>query len=377
MNNIFEASIHFRSMIRERSAAMVEDWEFLMWLNQALKDMARRALCYEKEAIVRVEDEIRKYEWKFVLPDFLGKVRKAWHRDYPLTLIQDPDKLLWYQSFFTSTASQVLAFYYDSQHFGLRGIPTVKEYSTGTALFTVGSRTVTGTGTSWLTGTNAPAANWGIGTGAEPGKFYPIRSVNSETEIELQEPYLEATTTSTSYLATNGAVRLLYPATPPVVRTISYTSGLVGVVTVTNGSRTVTSSGAPALLTNAARGMHFGVGTATGTTKPSKWYIIRKVVSNTEIELAQPYGEATNAGAANGLITDDSPFEPAFLEVAIDYAISRALKKYGHADADQYMEKYIAGVQMVAGEIDKRYQRHAPPPRMYDAYWGIEGVING
>lgn len=368
MRNLFESDIAFRSLIRERTPALVEQWEELMWFNQAIADIARRTLCYEREVIVPATDNIRKYEWKYILPDFAGKVRLGWYRNFPLNLIQDLDSRGWTQSFFNSTSSQPFEFYYDSQAFGIKWIPDVTTYSTGTALFTNGSTTVTGTATLWLTGTSPPAVHWAIGTGTEPGKHYSIRSVDSETQITLEEPFREATTTSTTYRATNGAVRLIYAATPPVLRSIAYTTGLGAAVTVTSGSRAVSSSGAPALLTNARRGMHFGNGTATGSTKPAKWYIVRSVDSNTALTLEQPYEEATAAGTASGVLTDDSPFEPTIMEAVVFYAAAMALRKVSHPDSGALFQLYEGRVQQIKGEVDSRYQRHAPLPRIQSTF---------
>lgn len=372
MQNLFEAAIATRSLLRERTAAAIEDWELLLWSNHAAKDIAKRTLCYEQEKVIPTTDKIRLYEWKYNLPDFAGRVRAAWYRNYPLRLIQDIDKKVWYQSFFTSTSSQPLEFYYDSQAFGIKWVPSVTNYSTGLTTFTKGSTAVTTTGD-----TSNIAAHWAIGTGAEPGKYYSIRSIDSSTTLTLDTPFLEETVTAGAYLATDGAVRLMYAAVPPQLSTISYTTAMAATITVTNGSRTVTSSGAPAWLTNARRGMHFGVGTATGSTKPSKWYIIRKVVSNTSLELSQPYEEATAAGTANGLITEDSPFEPTIMEMVVLYAAAMGLKKYGNAEGDNLLGQYEARVGQLKGEIDARYQRHSPPPRITDTWNGYIPELDG
>ena len=369
MKNLFEASVGIRSLCREKTAALVSDWELLMWLNHAVADVAKRTLCYERETILGATDNIRIYDWKYVLPDFGGKVRAAWYRNYPMELIQDVDAKFLNQAYFNSTSSQPREFYYDSQRFGLKWIPDVATYSTGTATFTVNSTAVTGAATLWNTGTNA-GVHFAIGNGADPGKFYSIRSIESDTALTLEEPYREATAAGASYLITDGAIRLHYVAIPAALRTISYVTAMAATITVTNGSRTVTTSGAPAWLTNARRGMHFGVGTTTETTRPSKWYIIRKVVSNTELELAQPYEEATAAGTANGVLTEDSPFEPTLLETAVAYATAMALRKYNHPESAGFLQMYEARVAQTKAEVDARYNRHSLPPRIIDSYWG-------
>jgi len=368
MKNAFEAVIAVRSRLRERSAALIENWELLMWLNQALADLSRRTLCYEREVILQAKDKIRKYEWKFVLPDFAGKVRSAWYRNYPLALIQDIDAKFWNQSFFNSTSTQPLEMYYDSQFLGIKWIPAVTNYSTGTASFVNGSASVVGVGTVWSSNLSVHDA---IGAGAEPGKFYSIRSIESDTELTLEEEFTEASAPGVAYVGTNGAIRLQYVAAPPVIRTISYTTGMVGTMTFTKGSRTVTTSGAPSWLTTAKRGMHIGLGTATGSGKPSRWYIIRKIVSDTELELAQPYEEATAAGAGSAVLTDDSPFEPTIMEAAVAYAASMGLQKYNRPEASAEMQLFEMRVIQVKQEVDARYSRHAPLPRIIDTYNGF------
>jgi hypothetical protein len=67
-------------------------------------------------------------------------------------------------------------------------------YQTGTALFTLNSRTVTGSGTTWTT------AMKGRKIMASDGAFYKIASVASSTSIILTEPYQGVTTSGYSYL---------------------------------------------------------------------------------------------------------------------------------------------------------------------------------
>jgi hypothetical protein len=73
------------------------------------------------------------------------------------------------------------------------------DYTTGTALFTNGSRVVTGTGTAW-TGRTAEEA-W-IAPGSDPSEDQWVRigRVGSDTQILLVDPYPGTTTSSASYV---------------------------------------------------------------------------------------------------------------------------------------------------------------------------------
>lgn len=80
-------------------------------------------------------------------------------------------------------------------------------YSTGTALFTQSSKTVTGTGTTWTEWVQAGDL---IGTGASPSTFYVVASVESDTVLYLTENFAESTTSNTSYLNKRIVNRFVY-----------------------------------------------------------------------------------------------------------------------------------------------------------------------
>ncbi len=71
-------------------------------------------------------------------------------------------------------------------------------HTTGTALFTMTSAAVVGSGTAWLSHLKAGDK---IGTGALPTVWYTIQSVNSDTSITLTTTYVAATTSSVAYMA--------------------------------------------------------------------------------------------------------------------------------------------------------------------------------
>lgn len=73
-------------------------------------------------------------------------------------------------------------------------------YNTGTCLFTNASTTVTGTSTFFLANV-FPGDQ--IGTGTNPSKWYTVASVTSNTVLVLTVAYGEATTLSTTYVASS------------------------------------------------------------------------------------------------------------------------------------------------------------------------------
>jgi hypothetical protein len=81
-------------------------------------------------------------------------------------------------------------------------LPLVPIYETGTADFTLDSRTVTGTGTTW---TSAMAGRKMKGP---DGAWYKISSVASATSIILSQPYQSATATGQVYVIWKDEYRL-------------------------------------------------------------------------------------------------------------------------------------------------------------------------
>lgn len=67
-------------------------------------------------------------------------------------------------------------------------------YATGTASFTNGSATVTGTGTSWIAG-----AARGEGVVAPDGRIYEITNIASDTSLTIAPAYLGATQSGATY----------------------------------------------------------------------------------------------------------------------------------------------------------------------------------
>lgn len=87
------------------------------------------------------------------------------------------------------------------------GGATYLEYSTGTAVFTQSSKTVTGTGTSWKDNVRQGDL---IGTGASPSTFYIVDRVDSDTSLQLTIAFAESTTSNTSYLAKKESRRNIF-----------------------------------------------------------------------------------------------------------------------------------------------------------------------
>lgn len=87
------------------------------------------------------------------------------------------------------------------------GGTTVLSYTTGTALFTISSKVVTGTGTKWTT--NVRAGDF-IGTGSSPSTWYIVASVESDTSLTLTVVFAEATTSNTSYKNRRTTNRIVY-----------------------------------------------------------------------------------------------------------------------------------------------------------------------
>jgi hypothetical protein len=72
-------------------------------------------------------------------------------------------------------------------------------YNTGTVSITTGTAAVTGSSTLWADSPNA-YAGWKIGFGANPTKFYEIKTVGSDTSITLTSNLEEATVSGGSYI---------------------------------------------------------------------------------------------------------------------------------------------------------------------------------
>lgn len=87
------------------------------------------------------------------------------------------------------------------------GGDTYLTYSTGTAIFTVYSTTVTGIGTTWTT--NLRAGDF-IGTGASPSTWYTVASIQSNTTLTLTIAYAGTTTASNPYVARRDTDRVVY-----------------------------------------------------------------------------------------------------------------------------------------------------------------------
>jgi len=76
------------------------------------------------------------------------------------------------------------------------GGKTFTDYNTGTAQFTNGDATVNGAGTAWLGNLRAGDQ---IGTGAIPTKYYTVKDVVSDTQVELSTNYDEPSTGMVAY----------------------------------------------------------------------------------------------------------------------------------------------------------------------------------
>lgn len=91
---------------------------------------------------------------------------------------------------------------------------SIEDYSTGTVAVTNGSKTVTGTGTSWVT-SFLPAAGSTINESIwvrlpypqGDGDWYQVSTIDSATQLTLVQPYQGITTTGAAY--TMGQVPLL------------------------------------------------------------------------------------------------------------------------------------------------------------------------
>lgn len=78
------------------------------------------------------------------------------------------------------------------------------DYATGTVTVTLGSAAVTGVGTSWL-GNVDPGMLFFRQTGPTT-VFIPVKTVNSNTSLELESPWPEATAAGVAYAATRTLV---------------------------------------------------------------------------------------------------------------------------------------------------------------------------
>jgi hypothetical protein len=96
-------------------------------------------------------------------------------------------------------------------------LPLVPLYSTGTADFTINSRTVTGTNTAW-TSTYTRAKILG-----PDGNYYKIASVISATSLVLTQPYQGATLLAQAYLIWKDEYRL-YPKVHSIGGFVNYTT---------------------------------------------------------------------------------------------------------------------------------------------------------
>lgn len=87
------------------------------------------------------------------------------------------------------------------------GGTTVLNYTTGTAVFTNASKTVTGTGTKF---TENLRAGDKIGTSATPSVYYIIDRIDSDLSLQLTVAYVAATSANTAYKSTRTSVRHVY-----------------------------------------------------------------------------------------------------------------------------------------------------------------------
>jgi hypothetical protein len=122
--------------------------------------------------------------------------------------------------------------------------------------------------------------------------------------------------------------------------------------------------------------MVYGSGTATGSTKPTKWYPVDYVVSNTALSLAYPWEEPSQAGSGSGVLSDANPFEAGYLEAVVARAAGEALARSGKGA--ELINLFEMRKVQIRGEVEARYNRHAPPPTIPDrAYGYIPGLDDG
>lgn len=75
-------------------------------------------------------------------------------------------------------------------------LPLVPLYTTGTAAFTQGSRTVTGSGTTWLNGGTDWTSAKILGS---DGAYYKVLSVQSDTSLTISQPFQGTTNLTATY----------------------------------------------------------------------------------------------------------------------------------------------------------------------------------
>ena len=98
-------------------------------------------------------------------------------------------------------------------------------YTTGTATLTKASKTVTGTGTLWLTGTNRPSVGSIIQNTSQDAdtliNWYYITAIASETSLTIDRNYTETTVSEKAYIAATPARVCTYIMDAPSANTVA------------------------------------------------------------------------------------------------------------------------------------------------------------
>lgn len=348
MDTLFEMVRQVRGDMGERDPSMVLNADILGWIKEGAELTAREAKCYERESVFQAQDRVGTYSGEDVLPGYCGKIVEVFYRDVPCRLTSPR---VGYEDVQTAS-QQPSAYHQDTHRFGLYPLPIVTNYSTGTASFVKGSTTVTMGGGADLSAAGV-AFGWAIGQGSEPTKWYPILSADTDAgTLLLQEPFEETSAAGSSYVLTDGAVKVRYCGLPKVMNIYNYATGTV---TFTLGSTAVVGVGTGWTTSVVLRaGMWIGKGGTSGSTIPTRWYRIKRVTDGTNLVLREPY-DAVTAAAAAYVVSDPTPLPNMDYEPALFHARANCFLRYGErAEAERWTARRDAKILDVKRESAMR-----------------------
>lgn len=348
MQTLYEMVRDVRGCVKEKSAALLSEGEIAAWINDGAEIVAREAMCVRRISMFAALDNVQEYDPRLVLPGYLDKVRQSWYRDRELRLIDT--KYTGY-GLMLPAGSQPTGLYHDPTLLLLWPRPSVTTYGPVgvTATFTSGSKTVTFAGGATLV-TSGVATGWAIGKGATPTVIRRVLSVDSETSLTLDAPYDDTTAAGSTFLLTDGAVRVAYVGLPDPVILINENTGTID---FTQGSASLVGTGTK-FSTNMRVGQFVGKGKRL-TAEPYRFYRLATITDDTHATLDQTYREAT-AAAANYIGSDPTPLSYGDANAVKWFAMARAFSRYNNARmASFYEQKFEAAKLDARRESARRY----------------------
>jgi hypothetical protein len=325
VQTLFEAMRQIRGDMGERDAALIHNADLIGWINTGARLAAEGSKCVERASVIQAQSSVPWYTLEDALPKFLGQVNNVYYRERPLSLVN----VRLFDEVQRTSSSTPAGYYYENGRLGIHPTPTVTNYSTGLANFTKGSALVTLSGGASVSSAGA-GYGWAIGRNAEPHRWDLIQSVDTTNNtVTLQDPWDEASVALSQYVLTDGAVRIQYAGAPD----IALNWNLTGTATFTFGSPNLVGTGTT-WSTTLKRGMWIARGSTSGSTVPTRWYRIKRVVDDTHLVLYEAYGEAS---ASTGYVASDPlPLPFAYQDAALFYAKAFAFMRYGEKAEHKY-----------------------------------------